>query len=95
MDINKMHGRGLFTWNDGRRSEREWINYKINVALLVCNFVFIKIILVLNNRLKLFTLFDIDKRDHISNATVEFYSNIINKFIIFAPSVDPSEHKNS
>ena len=77
MDINKMYGRGLFTWNYGRRSEREWRNYKINVALLVCNFVFIKIILVLNNRLKLLTLFDIDKRDHISNANVEFYSNII------------------
>ena len=83
MDINKMHVRGLFTWNDGRRYEREWRNYKINISLFVCNLIFIKIILILNNRLKVFNLFEIDKRNHILNAIVEFYSNIISKFIIF------------
>ena len=45
--------------------------------------IFIKIILILNNRLKVFNLFDKDKRNHILNAIVEFYSNIIIKFIIF------------
>ena len=83
MDINKMHVRGLFTWNDGRRYEREWRNYKINISLFVCNLIFIKIILILNNRLKVFNLFEIDKRNHILNTIVEFYSNIISKFIIF------------
>ena len=41
---NKIDGRGIYQWNDGRRNEGYWKDNKMNGSILVCKLILFRLI---------------------------------------------------